>query len=102
MPYLFAPPPPVSVEITGRSERFPVNRIYCVGRNYAAHAREMGKDPQREPPFFFTKPVSGIVANHATIPYPSRTTDLHHEVELVVAIDKGGKDIAVAQALEHV
>jgi len=102
MSYVFPPAEPVAVEITGRAERFPVHRIYCVGRNYAAHAREMGKDPDREPPFFFTKPAQAIVANHATIPYPSRTANLHHEIELVVAIGKGGKDIAVTAALGHV
>jgi len=91
-----------SVEIQGRKERFPVHRIYCVGRNYAAHAREMGSNPEREPPFFFSKPADTVVPNNATIPYPSRTTNLHHEIELVVAIGKGGRNIPVAQALEHV
>jgi fumarylpyruvate hydrolase len=99
MSYLFPPPAPISVAIQGRSERFPVHRIYCVGRNYAAHAREMGKDPEREPPFFFTKPADALVANGSTIPYPSRTANLHHEIELVVALGKGGKDIPAAQAL---
>jgi len=99
MSYLFPPPAPISVAIQGRSERFPVHRIYCVGRNYAAHAREMGKDPEREPPFFFTKPADALVANGSTLPYPSRTTNLHHEIELVVALGKGGKDIPAAQAL---
>jgi len=102
MSYLFPPSAPVAVEIQGTAERFPVHRIYCVGRNYAAHAREMGKDPDREPPFFFTKPPSAIVANQATIPYPSRTENLHHEVELVIAIGKSGKDIPVEAALQHV
>lgn len=102
MSYVFPPPAPVSVEVKGRSERFPVNRIYCVGRNYAAHAREMGKDPDREPPFFFTKPANALVPNNATIPYPPRTANLHHEIELVIAIGKGGKDIPVAAALAHV
>ncbi len=91
-----------SVEIEGRAERFPVHRIYCVGRNYAAHAREMGKDPDREPPFFFTKPPDAIVPNHSTIPYPSRTKNLHHEIELVVAIGKAGRDLEAARALDHV
>ena len=102
MNYLFPAPPQPSVEIKGRTERFPVRRIFCVGRNYAAHAREMGKDPDREPPFFFTKPADALVPNHATIPFPSRTANLHHEIELVVALDKGGKNIAVENALEHV
>ena len=102
MSYVFPPPAAVSVEVKGRSERFPVNRVYCVGRNYAAHAREMGKDPDREPPFFFTKPANALVPNDATIPYPPRTANLHHEIELVIAIGKGGRDIAVGSALSHV
>jgi fumarylpyruvate hydrolase len=102
MSYVFPPPEQPSVAIKGRSERFPVHRIYCVGRNYAAHAREMGKDPDREPPFFFTKPADAIVANDASIPYPSRTANLQHEIELVIALNKGGKDIPVSQALQYV
>lgn len=102
MSYVFPPPATVCVEVKGRSERFPVNRIYCVGRNYAAHAREMGKDPEREPPFFFTKPANAIVPNDAAVAYPPRTSNLHHEIELVVAIGKGGRNIPVASALEHV
>jgi fumarylpyruvate hydrolase len=90
------------VEVEGRVERFPVHRIYCVGRNYAAHAREMGKDPDREPPFFFTKPPDAIVANHAVIPYPSRTKNFHHEIELVVAIGSAGREIPATAALDHV
>jgi fumarylpyruvate hydrolase len=81
---------------------FPVGRIYCVGRNYAEHAREMGHDPEREPPFFFMKPADAIVQNGATIPYPQMTKDLHHEIEMVVAIGKGGADIAEDKALDHV
>jgi fumarylpyruvate hydrolase len=100
--YVFPPPEPPSVEIEGRSERFAVRRIYCVGRNYEAHAREMGKDPTREPPFFFTKPADAVVPNHSTIPYPSRTKNLHHEIELVLAIGKAGRDITAGTALEHV
>jgi fumarylpyruvate hydrolase len=102
MSYVFPPLPQPSVAVTGRSERFPVHRIYCVGRNYAAHAREMGADPNREPPFFFSKPGDALVANHAVIPYPPRTADLHHEIELVIAIGRGGRNIAVADAFEHV
>jgi fumarylpyruvate hydrolase len=102
MSFVFPPGAAPSVEIKGRSERFPVHRIYCVGRNYAAHAREMGQDPEREPPFFFTKPADAIVPNHATIPYPSRTKNLHHEIELVVALGKAGRNIPVSQAHEHV
>jgi len=100
--YVFPPRETPSVEVEGRSERFAVHRIYCVGRNYEAHAREMGKDPTREPPFFFTKPADAVVPNHATIPYPSRTKNLHHEIELVLAIGKAGRDIAAGDALEHV
>ena len=81
---------------------FPVGRIYCVGRNYAEHAREMGHDPEREPPFFFMKPADAIVQNGATIPYPQMTKDLHHEIEMVVAIGKGGADIPESKALDHV
>ena len=81
---------------------FPVRRIYCVGRNYAAHAREMGADPDREPPFFFAKPADAVVADGGTVPYPPATSNLHHEIELVVAIGRGGRDIPVESALEHV
>jgi fumarylpyruvate hydrolase len=102
MTFAFQPPAQATVAIIGRSERFPVHRIYCVGRNYAAHAREMGKDPEREPPFFFAKPADAVVANGTRLPYPTRTADLHHEIELVVAIGKGGANIAAARTLEHV
>jgi fumarylpyruvate hydrolase len=98
---LFSVAPP-TVEIAGKSARFPVHRIYCVGRNYAAHVREMGSNPAREPPCFFMKPADAVVANGSSIPYASRTSDMHHEIELVVAIGKGGHDIAAAAALEHV
>jgi fumarylpyruvate hydrolase len=98
---LFQVPQP-SVEISGSDSRFPVHRIYCVGRNYAAHAREMGMDPEREPPCFFSKPADAVVPNGAAVRYPTRTSNLHHEIELVVAIGKGGRDIPVATALEHV
>jgi len=101
MSYLFAPAIP-AVAIKGRSDLFPVHRIYCVGRNYADHVREMGGNPDREPPIFFAKPADAVVPNNARIPYPSRTKNFHHEIELVIAIGKGGRDIAVAQALEHV
>ncbi|KAA0574226.1 fumarylacetoacetate hydrolase family protein [Azospirillum sp. B21] len=90
-----------AVPVVG-GDPFPVRRIYCVGRNYAAHAREMGADPDREPPFFFMKPADAIVADGATIPYPPRTANLHHEIELVVAIKTGGRDIPVDRALDHV
>jgi fumarylpyruvate hydrolase len=91
-----------SVEVLGTGDRFPVHRIYCVGRNYEAHAREMGKDPNREPPFFFSKPADAIVPNNSAIPYPSRTANFHHEIELVIAIGKGGSNIAHEQALDHI
>lgn len=81
---------------------FPVRRIYCVGRNYAAHAREMGHDPDREPPFFFTKPADAVVPTHSVVAYPSQTSDYQHEIEMVVAIGKGGRDIQVDHALDHV
>lgn len=81
---------------------FPVRRIYCVGRNYAAHAREMGYDPDREPPFFFMKPADTIVPTDSVVPYPVATADYHHEIEMVVALAKGGRDIPVEQALELV
>ena len=101
MPYLFPPTTP-AVPVKGLADQFPVHRIYCVGRNYAAHAREMGANPDREPPFFFAKPADAIVQSNARIPYPSRTSNFHHEIELVVAIGKGGRNIAAAQALDHV
>jgi fumarylpyruvate hydrolase len=84
--------------VAGSADLFPVNRIHCVGRNYAAHAIEMGSDPEREPPFFFQKPADALVANHANIPYPAKTDNLHYEVELVVAIGKPGHNIPVEEA----
>jgi len=95
-----------SVPIAGTGQRLAVRRIYCVGRNYAAHAREMGGDPTREPPFFFCKPADAIVnvaaGQTVTLPFPSETSDLHHEIELVVAIGRGGSRIAVERANDHV
>src|SRR5437868_15330066 len=96
-----------SLPIEGSDARFPVGRIYCVGRNYAAHAREMGHDPDREPPFFFTKPADAIVIcidpkNPTKIAYPPATKNLHHEMELVVAMKSGGANIPVEKALDHV
>ncbi|MBB1596639.1 fumarylacetoacetate hydrolase family protein [Achromobacter sp. UMC46] len=106
MPFVFAPAAPVSVPIDGSQDAFPVRRVYCVGRNYAAHAREMGFDPDREPPFFFCKPADAVVpvADGQTLdlPYPPETANLHYEIELVAAIGKGGADIAVDDALNHV
>ncbi len=87
-----------TIAIAGSSERFPVRRIFCVGQNYADHAREMGSDPDRQSPFFFTKPADAVVASGVTLPFPTRTNDLHHEVELVVALGAGGADIDVADA----
>jgi fumarylpyruvate hydrolase len=98
--YVFPAPAQPSVEIARFDARFPVHRIYCVGRNYAAHAREMGQDPDREPPFFFMKPADAIVGNHQTIPFPVRTNNLHHEIEFVVALGRGGKNILAAQAVD--
>lgn len=98
---VFAAPPRVVAPIAGRTEVFPVRRVYCVGRNYAAHAREMGADA-REPPFFFQKPADAIVASGSTIPYPCATRNLHHEVELVLAIGRAGSDIASGDARAHV
>jgi fumarylpyruvate hydrolase len=100
--FAFPPHPTPSAAIAGSDQRFPVHRIYCVGRNYAEHVREMGGDTQREAPVFFTKPADALVANDAAIPYPPRTANLHHEIELVVAIGRGGRDIHKDRALEHV
>jgi len=102
MSFVIPPSPLPSVEVAGSDARFPVHSIYCVGRNYAKHAREMGMDPDREPPFFFSKPADAIVANGTPVPYPPRTSNLHHEIELVVAIGKGGRDIPLDSALAHV
>jgi fumarylpyruvate hydrolase len=99
--YVITPPPAVTVPVAG-GKLFPVRRVFCVGRNYAAHAREMGNDPNREPPFFFTKPADALVTNGADTRYPTATANLHHEMELVVAIGQGGKDISAAEALAHV
>jgi fumarylpyruvate hydrolase len=100
--YVIEPPLTPSIAVAGSAARFPVRRIFCVGRNYAAHAREMGKDPDREPPFFFTKPADALVDDGATIPYPPETENFHYEGEMVVAIGSGGVDIEEAEALDHV
>jgi fumarylpyruvate hydrolase len=97
---VIAPPPHTLIQVKGEAA-FPVRRIYCVGRNYADHAREMGADPDREPPFFFTKPRDAA-GNGTEIPYPPATDDLHHEVELVLALKSGGADIPLSRALDHV
>ena len=92
--YAFPPAPTPSVAIEGEAARFPVRRIFCVGRNYAEHTREMGGDPTREKPFFFTKPADAVVADGTTLPFPPETSDVHHEIELVVAIGNAGFDVA--------
>jgi fumarylpyruvate hydrolase len=97
------PPAPIpSLAIAGSTERFPLRRVFCVGRNYAAHAREMGSDPDREPPFFFTKPADAVVAAAGSLPYPPATKDMHHEVEMVVALGKGGANVSAGDALSLV
>jgi len=102
MSYVISAPEIPSVEVAGSSGRFPVRRIFCIGRNYAAHAREMGKDPDREPPFFFTKPADAVVPNGAKVAYPPLTKDLHHEIELVVAIGREAVNVSEEGALELV
>lgn len=99
--YVIDPPKVAAVPVAGGG-LFPVRRIFCVGRNYAEHTREMGGDPDREEPFFFTKPSDAVLTGGADMPYPPKTADLHHEMELVVAIGKGGANIAEADALSHV
>ena len=98
-------PPRTALPIVGSEDLFPVRRVYCVGRNYAAHAREMGADPDREPPFFFMKPADALQivgAEPARHPYPPRTENYHFEVEMVAALGRGGRDIPVEEALDHV
>jgi fumarylpyruvate hydrolase len=106
MSFVFPPRPPAGLPVAGTVKRFPVRRVYCIGRNYAAHAREMGGNPDREPPFFFLKPGDAVqhapedkVLKHA---YPPETEDYHHELELVAALKKGGRDIPAAKALDCV
>lgn len=100
--YVFPPAAEPALPVVGSDARVPIHRIYCVGRNYAAHAREMGSDPDREPPFFFMKPADAVVLSGASIPYPPQTSNLHHEIELVVVLGKAGRDIPVERALDHV
>jgi fumarylpyruvate hydrolase len=106
MTYVFPPAPVSSVPVAGDAGQFPVHRIYCVGRNYEAHAREMGHDPNREPPFFFLKPADAIVVvpedSIGEFLYPAQSQDVHHEIELVAALKSGGVDIDEADALSHV
>jgi fumarylpyruvate hydrolase len=99
MSYVFPPPPTPGLPVQGSSANFPVHRVYCVGRNYAAHAIEMGGDPDREPPFFFQKNPDNLLAGGADFPYPDRSSDVHHEIEMAVALHKGGRDIALDDAL---
>jgi fumarylpyruvate hydrolase len=96
------PPPPIVAAPVAGGGLFPIRRIFCVGQNYAAHTREMGGDPNREPPFFFTKPADAIVTGGADAPFPSLTQNLHHEIELVVAILSGGANIPAAEAESHI
>jgi fumarylpyruvate hydrolase len=102
MAFVIPPPPTPALDVVGMEAKFPVRRIYCVGRNYAEHAREMGHDPTRELPFFFQKPADALLVNGGDFPYPSKTSDVHFEIELVVALGKGGRDIKAADALDHV
>jgi len=99
-------PEPVCIPVAGSDDMFPVHRVFCVGRNYAEHAREMGHDPDREPPFFFMKHPGALLfapaPDGAAFPYPQKTSDVHHEIELVVALGKGGNDISVEHAYDHV
>jgi fumarylpyruvate hydrolase len=100
--FVFPPPSPVAVPVRGRAERFPVRRIFCVGRNYEDHAKEMGVAADREAPFYFMKAADHCVASGSDVPYPPGTKNYHHEVELVVAIGRGGFRIDEARALDHV
>jgi fumarylpyruvate hydrolase len=100
MKYAIEPPEAATVRIEGEEGLYPVHRIYCVGRNYAAHVLEMGGDPQREAPFFFQKNPDNIIVEGGDFPYPARSNDVHHEIELVVALNRGGSDIPVSQALD--
>ncbi|WP_313805615.1 fumarylacetoacetate hydrolase family protein [Sphingobium sp.] len=99
--YVFSPAPRVAIPVLGSDALFPVRRVYCVGRNYAEHIREMGGD-ERQPPFFFQKPTDAIVLDGAAVPYPTITSDFQHEIELVLAIGRGGSDIAPERAADHV
>jgi len=100
--YVVPPPARISLSVKDSTERFPVRRIYCIGRNYAAHVREMGSDPASEPPIFFSKPADAIAGAGGSVAYPPGTNDLHHEVELVVALNRGGTNIPETEALQHV
>jgi fumarylpyruvate hydrolase len=102
MAYVFPAPPTPSVAVHGTADRLPVRRIFCVGRNYAAHAREMGKDPDRDPPFFFTKPADAVVDSGEPVAYPPQTANFHFEAELVAVIGQGGRNIAEEDSLSHI
>ena len=106
MAFVFPPEAPVAVPVAGSDAQFAVRRVYCVGRNYAAHAREMGFDPDREPPFFFCKPADAVVpvayGETLELAYPSQTTNYHYEAELVAVIGKGGSDIPLERSVDHV
>ncbi len=101
MSFVIPAPPPASVEVTGTDDRFPVRRIYCIGRNYLAHRKEMGHD-DRKPPFYFQKPADALLETGGEFPYPSQSENVHFEIELVVAIAKGGVNISIEDALDHV
>jgi len=106
MEFVFPPEAPVAIPVAGTDTRFAVRRVYCVGRNYAAHAREMGFDPDRESPFFFCKPADAVVpvtyGETLALDYPSQTVNYHYEAELVAVIGKSGKDVVLADALNHI
>lgn len=99
--YVIEPPAISAMPVEGSDRKFPINRVFCIGRNYAAHAVEMGHDPDKEPPFFFLKSASNVVVGE-DFPYPTKSADVHHEIEMVVALDKGGSHISVDNALDHV
>ena len=100
--YVIDPVLPASLPVQGSNERFPVRRVYCVGRNYAAHTIEMGGDPDREEPFFFQKNPDNLLTDGADFPYPDKSNDVHHEIEMTVALHRGGYNIPLESALDHV
>lgn len=102
MAFIFEPAPIATLAVVGTAERLPVHRIYCIGQNYALHAQEMGSSVDRERPMFFMKPADAIVVGNADVPYPPATNNLHHEVEMIVALASGGRDITVEKALDCV
>lgn len=102
MNYVMEPPKVATVRVEGEERLFPIHRIYCVGRNYAAHALEMGGDPDREAPFFFQKNPDNLIIEGGDFPYPAKSNDVHHEIELVIALKRGGEDIPLPQALDCV